>query len=157
MFCKFKLLLGILSTGCLLSIASCTTSSIIDEFIPVPNQKWDYEFNPEVTIHVPNIEKKYRVYLNLRHNQDYPFSNIFVLLHYPEKKTKERLEITLAEPDGKWTGKGNGGKYTHQILIKDQYRFTDTGTMTFKLEQNMRETPLKGIIACGLRIEPINH
>ena len=138
--------------------ASCTDTAIIDANVVIENRVWHYEDQPQLKAHITDITKPYHVYLNLRHTPDYPYSNVFILLHQfaPDgTDTTERFELTLAESDGRWLGKGNGSVYTHQHLIKEAVHFSDTGHYVFTLEQNMRENPLPEITDVGIRIEPV--
>ncbi len=138
-----------------LMFQACADSSLVDDFVSVPNQAWDYSFKPTVPVVIQNPDQDYAVYLNLRHTSAYPYSNLFVkivLKDSLEQLEFQRIELTLAESDGKWTGKAAGSLYTHQFLVSDDYRFPDTGTFHFELEQDMRQNPLPGIDAVGLRI-----
>lgn len=139
-------------------LASCSRSDVVDQFVSIPDQKWDYEFQPEIAVDVQDQNQEYRVFLNVKHNHNYPYSNLYIVIHLPSQHPSSlpnRIELVLAEPDGKWTGKGNGGQFTHQQIITENYKFPDTGRMIFRLEQNMRDNPLAGVISCGLRIEPV--
>ena len=140
-------------------LASCGKAPVVDRFVEIPDRAWAYDFQPAFEIHVTDTTQAYRVFFNLRHSDTYKYANIFFKIHVsmPEGKihTTERMELKLAEPDGRWTGKGGGNIYTHQHLIYDGYRLPDTGRYRFLIEQNMRENPLKQIVAAGLRIEEI--
>ena len=136
---------------------SCTDTAVLDENVAIENRAWLYEDQPRLTAHITDVTIPYNVYLNLRHTPDYPYSNIFVLVHQHApngRDTTERVELTLAEPDGRWLGKGNGSVYTHQHLIHEAVHFPDTGNYVFTLEQNMRENPLREITDVGIRVEP---
>lgn len=147
-----KILGAILFIG--LTIVSCQQPVLVDKFIEIPDRSWDYTHQPEIDVNVQNRNTAYRVYVNFRHNNQYEYSNVFLLIHQKAGET-QRVELTLAEPDGRWTGKQSGDIYTHQELIMDQFRFPDTGRFVFSMEQNMRENPLKGAVAAGLRIEEV--
>lgn len=137
---------------------SCTDTAILDQNVAITDRIWHYEDQPKLTAHVTDITRSYNIYLNLRHTPDYKYANVFVLLHLQQpdgRDTTERFELRLAEPDGRWLGRGNGGIYAHQHLIKESVRFPDTGNYIFRLEQNMRENPLHEIADVGIRIEPI--
>lgn len=141
-----------------LCVTSCTDTAVLDENVAIANHAWRYEDQPELTAHIVDVTKPYNIYLNLRHTPDYTYSNVFILLHQCQpdgRDTTERLELTLAEPDGRWLGRGNGSVYTHQHLIRESIRFPDTGNYVFTLEQNMRENPLREITDVGIRVEPV--
>ncbi len=144
--------------GLALLMASCTDTALLDENVSIADHQWHYDDQPRLAVHVKDADKPYRVYLNLRHTPDYKYSNIFVLIHQRQpdgQDTTERVELRLAEPDGRWLGRGNGSVYAHQQLIKDSFRFPDTGEYVFTLEQNMRENPLEGVADVGIRVAPV--
>jgi len=136
---------------------SCTDTAVLDENAAIENRAWHYEDQPRFTAHITDVSRPYHVYLNLRHTPDYAYSNIFVLLHQQSpngRDTTERVELTLAEPDGRWVGRGSGSAYAHQHLVWESIHFADTGNYVFTLEQNMRENPLREVIDVGIRVEP---
>lgn len=139
-------------------VSSCTDSAVLDEHIAITDRAWRYEDQPRMVAHIVDTTIRYNIYLNLRHTPDYQYSNIFVLLHQHQPRgrdTTERIELRLAEPDGRWLGRGNGSVYAHQQLIKESIHFADTGEYVFVLEQNMRENPLREISDVGIRVAPV--
>ena len=153
--CSMKYLLSLFLASAFFT--ACTDTALVDKNIPIAKHEWRYEDPVNIDVHVSEIDAPYRVYLNLRHTPDYRYANIFMLVHVYQPNgtdTTERIELTLAEPDGRWLGSGAGSIYTHQQLIKDNYFFPDTGQYTFSIEQNMRENPLPEIADVGIRIEP---
>ncbi|WP_257669339.1 gliding motility lipoprotein GldH [Parapedobacter tibetensis] len=138
--------------------SACTDTALLDNSVAISDRKWHYEDQPEIEAHITDTKKRYNIYLNLRHTPDYKYSNIFVLVHRHEpngRDTTERFEVRLAEPDGRWLGRGMGSTFSHQQLLKEHFRFPDTGKYVFKLEQNMRENPLDEITDVGIRIAPV--
>lgn len=141
-----------------IAVVSCNDSALLDKNIAIKQHRWDYTQPVEIAVDILDVSQPYRVYVNLRHTPDYQYSNIFMLMHLRQpdgKDTAERIELTLAEPDGRWKGRGTGSNYSFQELIKDSYRFADSGQYIFSIEQNMRENPLREITDIGIRIEPI--
>ncbi|GGG78880.1 gliding motility lipoprotein GldH [Parapedobacter pyrenivorans] len=139
-------------------VLSCTDVAVVDQHIAIDSHAWHYDDRPRVVAHITDTTRPYNIYLNLRHTPDYQYSNIFILLHQHQpqgRDTTERFELRLAEPDGRWLGRGTGSVYAHQQLIKENVRFPDTGSYVFGLEQNMRDNPLREISDVGLRIEPV--
>lgn len=136
---------------------SCDNRAIIDQYVVVPDQSWDHKSNVEIPVQINDQNQKYDIYFNFRHAGTYPYSNLFIQFHMREPgeldaEITERFELKLAEPDGKWTGKGVGGKYSHQQLLFEGYQFRDTGLYHVSLEQHMREDKLLGVNAVGIRI-----
>lgn len=143
--------------GVSLLASSCTDRAVLDQHVAIADHAWRYDDQPRMVAHITDTAKRYHIYLNLRHTPEYRYSNIFILLHqhWPNQPdTAERIELRLAEPDGRWLGSGTGSVYAHQELIKEYVRFPDTGKYVFVIEQNMRENPLREITDIGIRIEP---
>jgi len=140
-----------------LGLAACSDNALIDQNIPIKNKAWLYEQKPMFPVHITNKNISYHIYLNLRNSIDYPFSNIFILIHQQNpnntKKTY-RVEVKLANTEGLWKGKSAGSIFSQQVRFLKDYHFPDTGKYTFQLEQNMRINSLEGINDVGLRIEP---
>ena len=67
----------------------------------------------------------------------------------------DTLHFILADPSGKWRGKGSGELINNQILFKMNFRFPMSGKYIFIMEQGMRRKELKGIADVGLRVEKV--
>lgn len=141
---------------CLLSFSSCSSSDIVfEDNVIIPKHQWSYENIPSFTVRIDDITKKYGIAINFRHNKDYKFSNVFVLLHEKGpgiRDTAYRHELKLAERDGRWTGEASGGLYHTEFLAKDNFQFPDTGQYTLSVEQNMRVNPLVGVSDIGIKV-----
>lgn len=136
-------------------LASCTNNAIYEKNQAIAARSWSYDEIPKFDIHIDDSTSKYNVYINLRHSNEFDFSNIFILLHEKGNSlidTSYRKEITLAQPDGRWLGKTAGSVYELQHLVKENYIFPDTGVYTFAIEQNMRENPLKDVVDVGIKV-----
>lgn len=134
---------------------SCSNDAVYEKNQAIPNRSWSYEEKPRFDVHIDDNKSKYNVYINLRHSNEYDFSNIFVLLHEKGNKlldTAYRKEISLAQLDGRWLGNSAGSLYEIQYLAKESFVFPDTGMYTFTIEQNMRETPLKDVVDVGIKV-----
>lgn len=114
---------------------------------------------PAFTFDISDTTTTYQPYLIIRHTQAYPYCNLWLWLHIkiPGDTTtrKERINITLAEPTGKWMGRGMGEIYEQRMPLKlsDSTRIGKAGTYTISLEQNMRINPLPDVLNVGLRVE----
>src|SRR5690606_24005578 len=109
------------------------------------------------SVNIKDTAMPYDVYLNLRNSTQFPFSNVYVLVHMEKEgrpATTYRVGLKLADRDGLWTGKSAGNLYAHQALFLRNYHFADTGNYRFVLESNMRLSPLPGISDVGLRLSP---
>ena len=142
--------------GVCLVIVSCDPTRVYEENMEVPGQEWNKNnamvFSPEIT----DSTLIYNVFLNVRNEGSYSYSNIFLFITTTSpggQWIKDTLEIPLANSRGKWLGSGIGDLYFNRQLFKYNVRFPTSGVYTFKIEQGMRDTDLKGIRDIGLRLE----
>jgi len=139
-------------------MAACGGNAILDEFKPVPNQLWNYNFTPSFKVNVKDRDQTYSLKVNLRLTADYRYANLFLLVHQTNpdsKQTSKRIELKVADKDGRWLGKGLGNLYSYQIAYHTDYHFPDTGSYQFTIEQNMRDSPLKGVSDVGICVLPV--
>lgn len=138
-------------------IASCTDTAIVDKHIAIPERAWSYDEKLQLDVQITDQNQPYNIYLNFRHTPKYRYANVFVLLCQESPSgliDTVRVEIPLAEPDGRWLGRSAGTLYAYQYLVASHYLFPDTGMYRFYFEQNMRENPLEGVSDVGIRIVP---
>jgi gliding motility-associated lipoprotein GldH len=65
----------------------------------------------------------------------------------------QKFEFQLATYD-KWTGSGIDDIFEHRIqLYRQPVKFKNKGVYKVRLEQLMRDDPLKNILNVGLRVE----
>lgn len=143
--------------------SGCVNSMQLDVYqksISIPDYAWDYDFKPSFAFEIKDTTARYSLYITLRHTNQYPYSNLWLLVHsnYEGVKPKsKRVELPLANIEGKWFGTGTGDIFEHRIPIQQNVRFDKIGTYYFKLEQDMRIHPLPDVMSVGLRVEKISH
>lgn len=96
------------------------------------------------------------VILDLRHAQDYPFSNLYLFLTYefPNGKTRtDTVACTLADELGRWRGSGFGDLMDQRFMLQSQVAFPLSGTYRLEIAHGMRRDPLTGLTNVGLRLE----
>jgi gliding motility-associated lipoprotein GldH len=140
----------------LFALTGCDKSLVYEENFSVQGDAWKVSEPFTFTVEVSDTISPCNFYLNVRHSDAYPFSNLFVFLNtrFPNGKfARDTVELMLQNPEGKWTGSGLGDMYDNQIMFKRGLRFPLKGTYVFKLEQAMRTPELPMIKEMGLRIE----
>jgi gliding motility-associated lipoprotein GldH len=139
-------------------VTSCDRGRVFDENKTITDNQWYFKNRIPFDVQVTDTNKLYNVYVNLRVTSDYKYSNIFMWLYTtnPEKKTDQRrIEIRLADDDGKWLGSGLGDLYDYQFPVLQQIKFPTNGFYRFELEQNMRDDTLMNVKAAGIRVEEV--
>ncbi len=139
---------------------SCDDKRVFDEYKSV-GSAWHKD--SVVSFSLPELDstKKYDLFLNIRDNNNYPFSNLFLIvsLEKPNGYTKvDTLEYEMAAPDGTLLGNGFTDIKESKLYYKENVKFR--GKYKLHIKQAVREggkvpgvTQLEGITEVGLRIE----
>lgn len=139
--------------------SSCVNDNIIfDESVIIDNASWNNEDMPYFDVEVEDTISNYAFYLNIRHLENYRYSNFYMFLHstFPNGSlTHDTIECFLAYPDGRWIGEGSGSMRASKILLNNNLRFPLKGTYHFEIEQAMRDDVLEGITDIGIQFEKV--
>lgn len=152
-----RFLLFVVLSSCI--FAACQPVPHYQKVEPVPQNAWSYSFRPVFTFTITDSTAQYQPYFIIRHTQAYPYNNIWLWLYIktPDDTTthKARINITLAEPNGKWLGRGVGAIYEQRMPVSlgDSINLSHPGTYQVGMEQNMRLNPLPEILHIGMRVE----
>jgi gliding motility-associated lipoprotein GldH len=142
--------------GLLLIAAACDSRRVYEDYEAVDENGWMPRDQKHFEVMIRDTLKLYNLYINVRNTSDYPYSNLFLFVHtrFPDgKQFTDTVECQLADPSGKWLGKGPGKIKDNQFTFRKGINFPHGGRYTFSIEQAMRENYLKGIHDIGLRIE----
>ena len=140
-------------------LLGCLPAPYFQKEEAIPQNAWAYNFKPSFTFEITDTTAAYQPYFLIRHTQAYPFCNVWVWVYVKTPGDsvvkKEHINITLAEPTGKWLGRGMGEIYEQRMPIdlSDSIRFNHKGTYIISFEQNMRVNPLPEVLNVGLRLE----
>ncbi len=145
---------------------SCDSNMVLGEMRDLPGY-WDK--NDELTFQIPQLDtlKKYELFIHLRHTNDYPYNNIFLIasMEFPHGKTLvDTLEYRMANADGTWLGTGIGTVKESKLMYKENVTFLEEGVYRLHLSQAVRNngavhgvTQLEGITEVGYSIEEANQ
>jgi gliding motility-associated lipoprotein GldH len=137
--------------------SSCGNKNVIfDESVVINNASWNNQEFPYFDVNVEDTLSTYDFYLNIRHLENYRYSNFYMFLHttFPDgNQTHDTIELIMAYPDGRWIGKGTSSMRDNKILLNDNLCFPLKGNYHFEIEQAMREPVLEGITDVGICFE----
>ncbi len=122
----------------------------------IPEAEWNQQDRVAFDVMISDTVSAYLFGLDLRHLENYRYSNLYVFLHtrMPNgNNTLDTIECILATPEGRWLGKGSESMRDLRIPLNSNLIFPLAGTYHFEIEQAMREPVLKGITDIGLYIE----
>lgn len=141
---------------------SCKDTAVMDTYLSTGNE-WDrkdvkiFEFTAEDSL------QKYNLFINLRADYQYPYSNIYLIvkMHSPNGKSwVDTLQYPMATPSGELLGNGLTDLKESQLWFKSNYNFSNKGLYKIEIEHAMRnaksekgDEKLPGVSDVGLRIE----
>ena len=143
----------------ILYLSSCDKNRIFEDYRSIPELEWHKDSLIVFKIPVTDTIQHYNLYLNIRNDYTYNYSNLWLFLNIVEPggfSRKDTFEIVLADPTGKWLGKGTGGIKQSQMIYRKHIFFPVSGDYTITIQHGMRETNLKGITDAGFRVEKAN-
>lgn len=147
----FGAVLGLIVLG-----TACKERPFYETFAPVNKAGWYTDSIASFEFEVEDTLSSYRVFLNFRANNDYPYSNLYLFRRiYSEQglEYSDTANLIMADAYGKWLGEGLGELKTFKRVFRRQpLRFTHTGTYRFEIVQAMREDPLIGVEDIGISI-----
>lgn len=130
--------------------------------ISIPDAQWYSTYQPQFTIDISDTSATYVNYLLIRHDNAYPYSNLWFRLSLQADGSQkiihqQRIEVQLAGAGGEWRGKGIGGMWEHKITLPHSatLQFPKVGRYHITMEQIMRDEPLTGVLDVGLEIKSL--
>ena len=151
--------------GCLL-LFSCDKTRVVDTYESLPEQ-WHKDSVVRFNFTAPDTIQPYNLFINIRNNADYSYSNLFLLTEmiFPNGKViSDTLEYRMAEPSGEWLGTGFGELKENKLWYKENVRFSEAGEYEVQIQQAMRKggdtegiQTLEGITEVGFRIEKTDN
>ena len=153
---KKLFLKSLLAASFLCLIQACTTIDLYEKTVTIPGHAWKSNFKPDFEFTIKDTTSQYKVFLVLRHNEKYSFSNLYINLYVKgpgqDSTVKIQRDLTLATNEKGWLGSGMDDIYEHRIALTEKQSLK-AGTYTFTLEQIMREDPLQNVLNAGIRLE----
>jgi gliding motility-associated lipoprotein GldH len=139
-----------------LPLVACDKARVFEENTAVDKAGWEQNKPVNFEVNIDDTLSSYRFFMNVRHAEAYPYSNLYVFMHtrLPDgQMARDTVELMLQDQEGNWTGSGLGDIFDHQIMFRKNLRFPRKGTYQFSLEQAMRTPILPFVMEMGLRIE----
>lgn len=137
-------------------LTACDTKRLYEENTDIPKYIWNMDFKPLFKVNITDTALLYNLYVNVRHTKFYPNSNlwIFITTQFPDgKKLEKRVELILADKDGRWHGDCLGDICDIRLPLQKNAFFEQPGIYTFQFAQIMRTDNLPFVMSMGLRVE----
>lgn len=153
-------LTGIFFVGMIL-LFSCNRNIVFSDYRALKGSKWPQDSILRFDMTVPDSTKIYNLFLDVRNEGRYPFSNLWLFVKIIPPKgqvVNDTIELSLANPEGKWFGYGLGDLYDMKYSYKQTTFFPSAGYYRFEVRQGMRTEDgiLRGIRDFGITLERSN-
>lgn len=140
-------------------ITACETIDVFEKNVSIPNHEWSSSYTPEIAFEITDTTSFYNIYVVLRHTDAYRYKNIWINIYTQvpgDTLLKQRLDLLLAADDKGWLGSGMDDIFEHRVRITGEpQKLSKAGLYKFRLEQIMREEPLKYVMNVGIRVEKV--
>ena len=131
-------LLAVLAIG----ISSCDSNRVFDQYANIENNTWLRSNIISFDIEIKDTISRNNLFLNLRNNKDYEFSNLFIItqINFPDGlRVIDTLEYEMTDKLGSFLGVGFTDIKENKLFFKENVRFNQKGHYTIKVEQAMRK------------------
>lgn len=149
----------------LLILVSCDSNRVFDEYVGIPDGFWNKEKKISFNFSITDTITKQNLFLNLRNNNDFQFSNLFLIteLNFPDgQKMIDTLEYDMTDKAGEFLGEGFSEIKENKLFYKENIIFPNTGNYIVTIKHAMRKSDeiegietLTGITDIGFRVEKI--
>lgn len=147
-------------------VISCDKTQVFDEYKTIEDG-WKKETILRFSFDHEVSKKPENLFINIRNNNDYPFSNLYLIvkLEQPKGKIKiDTLEYQMANPDGTLMGQGFSDIKESKLWYKENFMFPEKGKYKVSIQQAVRQNgkingveKLDGVTEVGFRIESLEE
>lgn len=149
--------------GVIILMGSCTRNVVYNEYRSIEGNRWHKDSVVRFAINPTDTVQKNNIYLTLRNNKDYEFSNLFLIvgMRFPNNyQVVDTLEYEMTTPEGRFLGTGFSDVKENKLEYKTNVAFNLEGQYELTVQQAMRKTRdiegllyLEGITDVGVQIE----
>lgn len=145
---------------------ACNREVVYNQFQSIEDNQWHKDSIVRFTIPSTDTIQKRNIYVTLRNNKDYEFSNLFLIvgIEFPNTyKIVDTLEYEMTTSEGRFLGTGITDVKENKLEYKTNVVFDQKGDYELSVQQAMRKTRdveglthLDGITDVGVQIEKAN-
>jgi gliding motility-associated lipoprotein GldH len=131
-----------------LALSSCTEDFDYQAENSLESDVWTYNEEISFELVAPDTTTWYNLELEVRHDPDFGYQNLYIEIEtgFPSDTSfTDIINLDLAKTTGQWLGKCNSKKCSIPFLLKNRFRFEETGKYSFLFRQASRLDSLEGI------------
>ena len=146
-----------------LCLVACDANRVYDSYVSLSSESWKKGDAVSFSFVVSDTLEQRNLFLNIRNNKSYAFSNLFLIteLNFPDgKRIVDTLEYEMADATGRFLGTGFTEIKESKLFYKENVVFPTAGEYKLFVTQSMRKngevdgvSVLEGITEVGFRIE----
>lgn len=148
-----------------LAVISCDKKTIFNEYKTIKNNSWQANKNIVFQFEIKDTISPKNVFINIRNNNNYPFSNLYLITHlnFPNGTViVDTLQYKMTDDFGNFLGSGFTEIKDNKLFYKEKKVFPVSGKYTFNVHHAMRKNGqvnpiphLQGISDVGFSIEKL--
>ena len=160
-----KQLITLLFIITVLMVACNRSNEVFNQYKALNDARWHRDSIVKFTYKVLDTLSKNNLYINLRNNKDYGYSNLFLIvsIDFPSNtQIVDTLEYEMANAEGKFLGSGLTDIKENKLEYKENVVFPVSGEYDISIQQAMRRGGevdgleyLDGVTDVGLAIEKV--
>ena len=142
---------------------SCQDQLVYSNFQATDDGAWHRDKTMEFSMEAPDTLNSHNLYILLRNDQKYPYSNLFLIAEMtgPDGQSqRDTLEYLMADAEGRWLGSGLGSVFENKLGYRRDVVFPQKGVYTIHISHAMRKNgsvqgieSLPGVLDVGLQVE----
>lgn len=140
----------------LMALVGCTKEGESIQMNEI-NNLWNKNQEQKFVLNIEDVQNPKNIIFVVRNNNNYPYSNLFLITYLKNKTDKnakiDTLNYILAKPTGEWIGTGFGETKEIMFQYRNNYKFPKKGKYIIGIKQGMRTNNLVGIEDIGVKIE----
>ena len=121
----------------------------------IPAGLWKYDNPLTYNLDIESTETSNDLFLSLHYGTDFGYQNLYVKIvtDYPTKESIEDIvSLNLTNGSGSFLGNCNSAKCTIDILLQENFRFSEKGRHTIRIYQHSREAELPSVFGAELKL-----
>lgn len=139
-------------------VSSCEPIQLYEQTTVYPSHNWSSKEVNQYQFNITDTSSLYKIYFVIRHHNAYHYKNIWLQINTQSPSdtvVKQTLNLQLADDQKGWLGVGMDDIYDQRIPVNATPTKLKLGVYHFSIQHTMREDPLLGILATGLRVEKV--
>ncbi len=149
-------LIGLLLIPFLCITGSCRKSESLTQFHSFPNNTWNRFEKQNFNFRIEDVSFPYDLKLILRHNDSYPFDNLYVHVVIEKPGGEERImeyDFKVKDTDGQFLSRSTNGYDEITFTLHTGLYFQEEGNCRVEIENLIPKIEIPGILELGLCLQ----